>query len=264
MRRPPSEVFVVLAMLAVAALAQEPAAPDTALLEKYRGVMPVLATAREHLDAGDYERAEKQLADLTRFMPDLSEAHLLLAKARYAQERYAAALSAIEKAKATFEGTAADMVKVRAARVAELREEQTARAAAIAAAEAKLHQGNAKGTQAEIDSARQTVAVIDREIADLAVVPSLSIPAEYYFFHGNVLVRLRRHAEAVREYETALAILPAYSAAANNLASVFYDAGRYEDARRVIETHEANGAQVVPALKKAVDEALAAGRKPQE
>ena len=215
-------------------------------LQIYGAAMPMLATAREHIEVSDYARAEKILAGLVTGLPEWSEAHLLLAKSRYAQGRFAAALTAIEKAERTFDATAAVMVKVRDARKAQLTSQKDAQLTIV----------GANASAAAADAAKQTITMVDRELAALDAANTTAMPAEYPFFHGNILLRLGRPAEAVDQYRASLAIDPAYGPAANNLASVYYEAKRYQDARDVIETLEAHGQSVNPELKRRVLEAL--------
>ncbi len=215
-------------------------------LQIYGAAMPMLATAREHLEISDYARAEKILTGLVTGLPEWSEAHLLLAKSRYAQGRFAAALTAVEKAERTFDATAAVMVKVRDARKAQLTSQKDAQLAIL----------GANASAAAADAAKQTIIMVDREIASLDAANTTAMPAEYPFFHGNILLRLGRTAEAIDQYCAALAIDPAYRPAANNLASVYYEAKRYQDAREVIEKVEAHGQSVNPELKRRVLAAL--------
>ena len=243
----------------VAPLGAQPSQADVQELQQYEAAMPLLATARAHIDAGDYARAEALLAGVVASVPEMSEAHLLLAKSRYAQGRFPAALTAMEKAEASFGKTAGLMEKVRGARKAELQKEKSEQLATVASLEAKQPAPGGvtdAATLARIGSAKQAIQLIEQEISEIDAANVPEMPAEYPFFHGNVLLRLGRPTEAIEKYHAALAIDPAYRPAANNLASVLFDAKRYEEARAVIEQLEAHGQSVNPELKKRVLAAL--------
>lgn len=240
-------------------VSSQPIDADIQKLKQYEAAMPLLATARSHIEAEDYARAEELLAGLVGAVPEMSEAHLLLAKSRYAQGRFAAALTAMEKAEKSFDATAALMQKVRAARKADLAKEKSAQLAVLAALEAKQPPRGGvtdSGTLSKIGAAKQAIQLIDQEVVEIDAADVLTLPAGYPFFHGNVLLRLGRTSEAIEQYLAALAIDPAYRPAGNNLASVYYDAKRYEEARATIERLEAHGGNVNPELKKRVLAAL--------
>ncbi|HSN68674.1 MAG TPA: tetratricopeptide repeat protein, partial [Thermoanaerobaculia bacterium] len=101
------------------------------------------------------------------------------------------------------------------------------------------------------------IALIERELSELGPLDPAVIPAPMYFIHGNILLRLGKPKLAVDQYQEALRIDPKYGDAANNLASLYYDAKLYQRAREVIDRIESNGGAVTPALKAAVMEKLA-------
>lgn len=248
-------LYLVLSVALAAPLAaQELSDADTQRLAQYAAAMPLLETARMHIDTGDFARAEALLSGLVATTPEMSDAQLLLAKSRYAQGRFAAALTSIEKAKASFDATATLMARVRAARKAQLATEREKHLTTIRSLESA---GGAAPKPEAIDTAREAVRLLDAEEKALDDADFLTMPAEYPFFRGNVLLRMGRNGEAVEEYRAALAIDPTYRPAANNLASVYFEAKRYEQAREVIEQIEARGATVNPELKRRVLEAIA-------
>lgn len=87
--------------------------------------------------------------------------------------------------------------------------------------------------------------------SDLAKVRA-RIPAEYAYFHGNCLFRLKKYAEAEEEYKVAIQIDPRHANACNNLINLLYMQKRLAEARTLISQAEANQVAIVPGLKNAV------------
>ena len=82
------------------------------------------------------------------------------------------------------------------------------------------------------------------------------MPADYHFFHGNILLRLNRLDGAAARYREALKIEPDHADACNNLASLYLSARHPKVAMDILEQAEANGASVHAELKKVVAAAL--------
>jgi Tfp pilus assembly protein PilF len=255
-RNPDAASAVVAAVIAMVLAAPLAAAAQTEppLQQRFEIATADLELARGHLAGEDFERAEALLADLVKHTPELSEAHFLLAKARYGAGRFPAALSSIEKAQTTLAVAGPVMARVRDARKAKLAAERNKQLALIEAIEVPARSsGVALPDEAvkRIADARDAIYLLDRQIAALDEAETMT-RAEYAFIHGNVLLRNGRRHEAAGKYVDALAIVPSYSAAANNLASLFYDAQLHDRALAVIEQVEANGGSVNPALRSAV------------
>ena len=73
--------------------------------------------------------------------------------------------------------------------------------------------------------------------------------------HGNILLRMGRLDDAEGQYRKAIAARPDYGEAANNLASLYYQAGKMDNALQVLEEAEQRGLPINAELKKAVLEA---------
>ena len=95
-----------------------------------------------------------------------------------------------------------------------------------------------------------------RDAQDRLVRREDAVPAEYTFFAGNCLFKLKRYDEAAARWREAIEAEPGHAGAVNNLVNLFYMARRLAEARAVIEKGEAAGVQVTPGLKKAVLDGL--------
>lgn len=228
---------------------------DAQLVRRYRDAEVAYGNARTRFDKKDFKGARKELDACIGLIPAHAEAHLLTAKVLYIEKDYAQALTEVERAKAGHLSTAAIMAKMQEDRLSELRkraQESSDRVAALRQAQGSTVSA---AMQAQITDEEAQKQEIDRILNAQRPDPK-QIPAGYFFFHGNVLLRLQRNAEAVAQYEEALKINPAYGEAANNLAALYFSARQYEKAREVATTAESNGVVVNPELKKAIESAL--------
>ncbi len=82
------------------------------------------------------------------------------------------------------------------------------------------------------------------------------MPAEYPYLNGNILFRMKRHAEAEREYLEAIKLDALHLNAYTNLANIYYMGGLYDNALETLEKAESLSLQVNQELKKAVLKAL--------
>jgi tetratricopeptide (TPR) repeat protein len=228
---------------------------DAQLVRRYRDAEVSYGKARALFDKKDFQGARKELGVCLGFIPAHANAHLLMAKLLYTEKDYAQALTEVERAEPTTRRRRRSWPGWTRTGCPELRR----RAKETADSIATLRQR--QGSQVSAELQQQIIAEearkqeIDRILNAQRPDPK-GIPAEYFFFHGNVLLRLKRPAEAVTQYEEALKINPAYGEAANNLAALHYSARQYEKAREAATKAEGNGVVVNPELKKAIESAL--------
>ena len=229
---------------------------DAQLVRRYRDAEVSYGKARTLFDKKDFQGARKELGVCLGLIPAHANAHLLIAKVLYTEKDYAQALTEVERAKSGHETTAAILARMDEDRMSELR--KRAKESADTISGLRQRQGSAVSAelQQQIIAEEARKQEIDRILNAQRPDPKV-MPAEYSFFHGNVLLRLKRPAEAVAQYEESLKLNPAYAEAANNLAALYYSAKQYEKAREVVTKAEGNGAVVNPELKKAVESALA-------
>lgn len=81
----------------------------------------------------------------------------------------------------------------------------------------------------------------------------IAIPASYFYSHGNILFKLKRYKEALRQYVEVIRRDPKHGSAYNNLATLFYMAGKREVASLCLAHAEASGFKVDPRFKKILE-----------
>ena len=234
---------------------------DAQLVRRYRDAEVVYAKAREHFDRKDFERTREAIGACLGLVPAHANAHLLLAKVLYVGKDFAGALEEVLRAKSGHETTATLVSRMQEERMSGLRGRLAEKDDALSDLKARAAQspGAAQALQQQILQVEGEKAEINRILNAQRPDPS-AIPAEYSFFHGNVLLRLQRPAEAVIQYELALKANPGYGEAANNLAALHYSARRYDEAAGVVKEAEGRGVVINPELKKAIEAARAQPR----
>lgn len=232
---------------------------DTQRLVSYREAAKIFEKARASFGKRRFRDAAEQLrACLTRF-PELSDAHLLLAKILYMQKDFSGALVEVERAEKSHEAVGDLMSRMQQDRLLEMRRRRGDSEDLIRSLNASLAQASSDEERTILDKiarAERGLAELDRALEDPFPNQGV-IPAPYHFLHGNVLLKLQRFEDAVRQYEQALRADPAYGDAANNLATIYHATRQFERAAAVLAEVEARGAAVNPELKKAIEESPA-------
>ncbi|MBK8595248.1 MAG: hypothetical protein IPP07_19565 [Holophagales bacterium] len=217
---------------------------DVERVRQYRDATAAYERARESFDRKDFERARKELGVCFQRIPAYPDAHLLLAKVHYIEKDYAKALVEVEKARAGHQALSTSLASVQANRLSDM---YTRVRTQTAEYQHLTHQAVGAWPSFEPE-AKEIERLLTAQRSD----PN-ELPAEYSFFHGNVLLRLGRTAEAAARYEEALRAQAGYSDAANNLAALYLGERQNERALAVLSKAEASGATINPELKRAIE-----------
>jgi len=232
--------------------------PGAELARQYREALPHYDKAVKAFSRTDYEAARRELDKAIEAMPQYSYAHFLMAKTWYLSKRYDEALPAIERAETAwreFAGIAADAKSERDDALVRRRRglqdqinalQQDYRQAAT--------QQQRDQIQNYISTVQHQIEDIDRDQASRSPNEMAVLPAEYSFVHGNVLLRMNRLIDAEPQYLRAIEVNPKYGEAFNNLASLYFQAGRLEEARSVLAQARGRGLPINLDLERAVAE----------
>ncbi len=254
-----SIVFALATGIAAIAIAQSPRTQgqnvmDVQMVKRFKDVNPQLVKARELIAKRDLAKAKEALEGILANVPEMSEAHFLMAKVLYGEKNYPESLASMEKAETTFASFGGLMMKMDEDRRSELQKRRVQQEALISDLKGRP-QPLPLALQATLDRAEQLRSDIDRQLNE-SRPEALEVPAEYPFFHGNIFLRQQKYPEAAAKYEEALKADPKYADAANNLASLYYSAKQYQKAQQVLARVEAQGMAVNPELKKAITDAI--------
>jgi tetratricopeptide (TPR) repeat protein len=230
------------------------------LLQKYKVSNPDFLKGKKALSMGDLQKAEKELNKCLERMPQHAEAHFYLSQVFYKQGNLEKALEEMEKAKSNYGAIEKIIARQDQERILMLQERRdTLRESLPGLKEqlAKLPFGSDQRRELElrISNMEKELSDIDNRLSNpLPVIDKT--PAEYFYFYGNILFKMKNLQEAESQYLKAILIDPKHANAYNNLATLYYMNHQYEKALKYLNQAEANGAQVNPELKGAVLKAL--------
>lgn len=229
------------------------------MYEKFKMANKIFLKGKEYFLKENYKKSEKELKKCIETMPEHVEAHFYLSQVIYKKEDFQKALEHIEKAKTNYKLMADLFDYAHQERIFQLREQVDIINSNISILQDKRSKTTNPDTirtlDAEITSLESKIGIVRSKLTDF-VPPSESIPADYFYFHGNILFRLNKHQEAFREYLEAIKINPQHGNAYNNLANLYHMGKEYQKALDCLNQAEANGAEINPKLKKAILKAL--------
>lgn len=243
-------VPLLLAAAATWAIAQEDP-------KVYRQAAAAVERGTKALQANDAEGARTQFLQALDLIPWLPEAHLGMGHVAVRGQHWDIALREFELARKGFEEAAerrnaAEFRKQVDARTSEnmLRDDQKMIAA-----------GGENGPPTNITENRQRElsASYDNKIYDARTatpegkVAAPAVPADVFFWLGTAHFRLDHVTEAKHAWETCVEVDPKYPPVYNNLAFLYFKAGRVADAKAALDKAEALGVKVNPSFRAAVD-----------
>jgi tetratricopeptide (TPR) repeat protein len=229
------------------------------MYEKFKMANKDFLKGKEYFLKGNYKKSEKELKKCIETMPEHVEAHFYLSQVLYKKEEFQKALEHIEKAKENFELMADLFAYAYQQYILQLREQEDTLDSQISELREKLSRTSdadtIRGLEAQISSLEQkSGTIINRQTGP--VPPSESMPANYFYFHGNIFFMLKKYQEAFREYLETIKINPQHGNAYNNLANLYHMGKEYQKALDCLNQAEANGAEINPKLKKTILKAL--------
>lgn len=193
----------------------------------------------------NYKKSEPAFSKCIETFPQYSQADYFLAQICYNRQDYINALKHIENAKKNFGFMTNLLISSQHKYLDQVRTELQNRKSRLV--ELTL--------QSEIERAKKDISDLEARLKEpIPVLPSKS--AAYYYFHGNILMKLKKFNDAHAQYMEALKISPTHGNASNNLASLYYMIKKYQKAMFYLKQAEANGVKINPEFKKALMDAL--------
>jgi len=225
------------------------------MYEKFKIADTIFFKGKKHFLKGNYKKAEKELKKCIETMPEHVEAHFYLSQILYKNEDFQKALEHIEKAKANFEFMVDLYAYAYQQYILQLREQEDTLDSQISELRDKLSRTTdddaKRNLENQIRSLEQKKVTIRSRLTE-PLPPSESIPADYFYFHGNVFFKLKKYQEAYAQYIKAIKIDPNHGNAYNNLANLYYMTKQHQKALDCLNKAEANGVKTNPELKKAI------------
>ena len=229
------------------------------MYEKFKMANKDFLKGKEYFLKGNYKKSEKELKKCIEAMPEHVKAHFYLSQILYKKEDFQKALEHIEKAQTNYEFMADLFAYAYQQYMAQLREQRDTIDSQISGLQDKLSKTTNPNTilqlKNQITPLESKKGLIRSKLTE-PVPPSGSIPADYFYFHGNILFKLNQYQEAFKEYLEAIKINPQHGNACNNLANLYFMGKEYQKALDCLNQAEANGVEISLKLKKAILEAL--------
>ena len=192
-----------------------------------------------------FKKAEPAFKQCLESFPQYSQADYFLAQIYYTRQDYVTALNHMVNAQKNYSVMGNLLIAAQNKYFDEIRTELQDRKSRLVELT----------VLSDIERAKKDIADLESRLKDpLPVLPTES--ASYHYFHGNILMKLKKFNEAHAHYVKALKIDPKHGNASNNLASLYYMIKKYDKALYYLNQAEANGADINPDFKKALLKAM--------
>lgn len=252
---------VLLAGLGFASAAAQQAdtIQDKLLVQKFKAANASYEKAKALYQKQKFAEAERHLDECLARMPEHNEAHFLKAQIAYRAADLERALEHAALAEKYFHETVKILARHQVYHMEEVDKLGKQNEETIAALKDQLSRTTDAAARAKIlqqigEQERQLSIVRDRLKNPVPLIDQ--IPAEYPYFHGNILFKMKRFEEAEQQYLKAVELDALHLNAYTNLANIYYMAGMHERALEIIEKAEGLNLRFNPELKKAVLKAL--------
>lgn len=211
----------------------------------------------EHLRAEALDAAERAFRQAIEIDAAFEMAHYMLGRTHMAQKRYASATVALTRARDLFLDDANRRFESK-------NEVQARRRQWLSEIDLLLQDLRAVNPQTfQIQEQIRQLEERKRQVEDLQrgieMRPGTLVPAYVSLSLGSALFRTGKLPEAERAYLDAVASDPKIGEAHNNLAVVYMETERYEDAERAVKNAEKAGLRVPQALKDEIRKRKGAG-----
>jgi tetratricopeptide (TPR) repeat protein len=225
------------------------------IIQKFRVADVKFQKGRENFNKGKYDKAGQEFQDCLKVMPQHSEALFYLSQIEHNRGDFDQALTDIEKAKANFHLLGDFYTWVDTQRLDSLRQEKMKLQQQLGNLQTQLAQARSdtdkRKIQTSVESVSSQIKVVDSRLTE-PLPALLKMPADYFYFHGNILFKLKKYEAADDQYLEAIKADPSHTNAFNNLINLHYMAKDYEGALKFLNQAEVNGVKINPSLKEAV------------
>jgi tetratricopeptide (TPR) repeat protein len=225
--------------LAVTAGAQPNQARDRA--------MPRYRAGLDYLRAEAYAEAAKAFRDATEIDPSFAMAYYGLGRASMPQKKYGEAVAAYAKCRDLYRGQAGRLFTNQQEAQRYRQDQMTELDEAIRSYSSGPLTAQATEAIRSLNERKRQLQQTMQRGNNLSI--DASVPAFVSLSLGSAFFRLEQFADAEREYKAAIAEDPKTGEAYNNLAVVYLQTGRVQEASDAVKAAEKAGYKVNPLLK---------------
>jgi len=249
-------IFILLLSTPNMLLSEAHPQKDSDLNKEYRSAEKYLQNGLKSLQKGNLEKAKKQFLECLEKFPQYAQAHFFLSQIFYQKGDLENALVQIEKAEHDSDAMTRVLMNAQKESESQRRAQRMEMGRQLENLEAAWETQDARcAFTAAILSTRSEINALEGQEA-VSVASSTSIPASYFFLHGNILFRLKDYDNARKQYLAAIQIVPKHGEAYNNLANLYYMARQYEEALDCLNQSLISGVKINEELKAAIFNAL--------
>ncbi len=253
-------VFLVLLLLGI----PSPALAALGTEANSRTIQQASALCRKGakaLQQGDKARASESFEKALAVFPDFPDAHVGLGHLAMSESRFDDALKNYQRARQAYlsfgsilQGLREENYRETQRRMGQVRDQISSLGRSSTNARTDPRQ--------EAEITRQ-LTMLQEELRRLeAIEPprdnaAADPPAEVWFYIGNAQFKLEKYDEARAAWETSAQLNPGFAMIHNNLAVIYWKAGRFNDAQTELATAERLGFPVNPKMKEDLAKASA-------
>jgi len=213
------------------------------------------------LQAGDKAEASARFEKALSVLPDFPDAHVGLGHVAMSEGNFEGALNSYQRARNGYLSFGSMLQSLREENFRETQRRMgQIRDQIDSLGHASTNARTDPRTEAEIT---RSLTALQDELRRLeAVEPpkenaGADPPAEVWFYIGNAQFKLEKYDEARASWETSAKLNPGFPMIHNNLAVIYWKAGRFNDAQRELATAERLGFPVNPKMKEDLAKASA-------
>lgn len=229
------------------------------IIQKYKMSTQYFEKGKSLFKKEKFKKAEKAFQECIKIFPQHNEAHFLLSHIYYKNKDLNNALHHIEKAKEYFKFT----IKMHALGYQEylkrLQDERFSLQEEMFKYQAALPNATTPERKSIIQSAisqiKQRISRVDSKLSN-PIPPVSKMPADYFYYHGNIFFKLKKFQQSHNQYFEALKIDPKHGNSYNNLANLYYMGKKYQKAFEYLKQAEINGVKINPKFKEAILKAI--------
>lgn len=206
----------------------------------------------EFMRVEGWQDAAKEFQNAIDIDPQFEDAHYMLGRADMAMKKYAEAIASYTKAR--------DLYRAQAGRqFSNQQEAQRYRQDRLTEIDEMIRQAQsgpqnlaAQERMRQLQEYRRQIQLSFQRGGNISI--ENSVPAFVSLALGSAYFRSGKLEDAEREYKTAVATDPKTGEAHSNLAVVYFETGRYDEAARAVAAAEKAGYKVHPQLKQDIRE----------
>lgn len=234
-----------LSIGAESAFSQEAFKMDDNTFQKFKLAKRMFEKGQDLFLKEKYGKAEEALLECLENFPNYSQADYFLSQIYYQKGDFEKALDYINKAKSNYKFMGDLLVASQQKYLDELRKQKQELQDILPTITNKE----------EIEKTKNKIEIINNRMNE--PLPQLGeMSADYYYFNGNIFMKMKKYNEAHAQYIEALKLNPLHGNASNNLASLYFMIKKYQQALDYLNQAEASGVKINQEFKKVILKAM--------